>query len=266
MFTYGYIREATMAHLDIDEEEAQAMNLLGRFHIFANEAMQAICSSKPMYKYLEFEVVLAYTKLVREIDDDGHISDKVREATREELNWNIEEDGPMNVVFLNDTQMRAYWNERGIYQVSDKVSMPQEFISFTDRQAYKLAGHGCNYESWLSLDDEHLKNRISETRFKAIVDNDFSYFGKNQIKFYKAGHYEIPCKCLWYIFKSGMSDEDIIDMPSDILLTIPLYVASICLQIDTPQKANIKRGEFELALSRCTSTDFMPLNKVKSTW
>lgn len=265
MFTYGYIREATMAHLDIDEDEAQAMNLLSRFYIFANEAMQAICSSKPMYKYLEFTVVREYIKLVREIKENGEIDDDVREATREEIDWNVEEQGPANVVFLNDTQIRAYWNERGIYQVGDKVMMPQDFIAFTDRQAYKIVEHKHNYseDDFDSLVPQWHGAIIRE---KAIVDDDFSYFGKNQIKFYKAGKYQIPCKCMWYIFKSGISDETEIDMPSDILLTIPLYVASICLQIDTPQKANIKRGEFELALSRCTAVDFMPLNEIKSTW
>ena len=39
MYTYGYIREATMAHIDV-EQEAQAMKIQERYHIFANEAMQ----------------------------------------------------------------------------------------------------------------------------------------------------------------------------------------------------------------------------------
>ena len=55
-------------------------------------------------------------------------------------------------------------------------------------------------------------------------------------------------------------------MPADIVLCIPLYIASICLQIDNAQRAAIKRNEFELALSRCTSTDFMPVRRIKDLW
>ena len=68
MFTYGYIREATMAHLDIDETEAEDMKLLSRFHIFANEAMQAICASKPMYQYIDVTVVEKFDPIVTNSD------------------------------------------------------------------------------------------------------------------------------------------------------------------------------------------------------
>ena len=87
MFTYGYIREAVMAHLDIDEEEAQAMNLLSRFHIYANEAMQAICSSKPMYQYIDVTVVKKFSPIVVEENDDGTFS--YRPATEEEEFENV---------------------------------------------------------------------------------------------------------------------------------------------------------------------------------
>ena len=82
-FTYGYLREATMAHIDLDEAEVQAINLLERFHIVANEAMQAICASKPLYKYFEADVVKKYAPLVR----DGAI---IRVATKEEIEWDVE--------------------------------------------------------------------------------------------------------------------------------------------------------------------------------
>ena len=71
---------------------------------------------------------------------------------------------------------------------------------------------------------------------------------------------------MWFRFDSGISDDAEIDMPADIFLTIPLYIAACCLQIDNPQRANIKRNEFETALARCTATDFMELNEIKSSW
>ena len=49
-------------------------------------------------------------------------------------------------------------------------------------------------------------------------------------------------------------------------MTIPIYIASICYQVDNERKAQILRNEFELALARCTATDFMPLPKIKKDW
>ncbi len=42
-FSYGYLKEAVTAHLDLEEDELEAMNINQRFHIFANEAIQSIC-------------------------------------------------------------------------------------------------------------------------------------------------------------------------------------------------------------------------------
>lgn len=270
MFTYGYIREATMAHLDIDEEEAQAMNLLGRFHIFANEAMQAICGSKPMYKYFEAKLVNEYAPLVR-VEMNGEVS--IRPATELEIHQKEEQDNSdeeldYNLpIFVNEAEVKAYWNERNIYKTYDKIKMPDEFIAFADKQAWKIVEYQPTVEEILEAEafDKPLpKKRPSRERVN--LDDDFSYISKNQLKFYRPGYYQIAYKCMWYIFESGVDDGTEIDMPSDILMTIPLYIASICLQIDSPQRANIKRNEFELALSRCTSADFMENNEIKSSW
>ena len=67
MYTYGYLREAVIAHCDLEEEELQAMNVLKRLHIFANEAMQAVCACKPKYKYFKIKAVKKYRPLIREI-------------------------------------------------------------------------------------------------------------------------------------------------------------------------------------------------------
>lgn len=262
MFTYGYIREAIMAHIDLDEEEVQAINLLARFHIFANEAMQAICSSKPLYKYFEAEVVKKYAPLVR----DGAT---IRLATKEEIEWNVEEQGPLEVEFLNSVQTQAYYHERGIYEVFETVSMEDTFIAFADKQAWREYEHKPTPQEifeYEAFGDQRFAPRPKFVRERVVVDHDFSYVGRNRIKFYKPGHYQIPGKYLWFRFDSGISDDTEIDMPADILLTIPLYIASVCLQIDNPQRANLKRNEFEAALARCTATDFMELNEIKGSW
>jgi hypothetical protein len=51
-------------------------------------------------------------------------------------------------------------------------------------------------------------------------------------------------------------------MPIDIFLTIPLYVAAVCLEQDHQQKAAIKRAQFERALDNCTATNFLDLKSV----
>lgn len=257
MFTYGYIREATMAHLDIDEEEAQAMNLLSRFHIYANEAMQAICAAKPMYQYIDITVVEKFAPLVM----DGAI---FRTATAEEINWDVDVLGQRPFTFANETQTKNYYHERNIYEQYEVVAMTDTFINFANKQAYKLSEVKPTPEQQLEAEAFGTSLPTGTIKSLALVDNDFSYIGKNKIKFYKPGNYLIPAKFLWYRFDSGISDTAEIDMPSDILLTIPLYIASICLQIDNIQKSQLLRQQFELALARCTAGDFMSLNTFKS--
>lgn len=247
MFTYGYIREATMAHLDMDESEAQAMSLLSRFHIFANEAIQAICSNKPQYKYVIAKVVDEFAPLIRTVDG-------IRPATDAEIEANV------NIV--NEEQTLEYYHERDTYEVGEVVKFNGNFIAFADKASFKKVAVPITTEKLFS-DTKYIPTYTYD-----YADNrcDFMYIDKEQLMFYKSGDYFIPAKYMWFVFSSDLSDESTIDMPSDILLTIPLYIASICLQIDNPQKASIKRNEFELALSRCTSTNFMPLNKIKSSW
>jgi hypothetical protein len=83
------------------------------------------------------------------------------------------------------------------------------------------------------------------------------YTGSNTLTFLQEGEYWIPYKGTWFRFVSNASNDTEIDMPVDILSLIPVYVASQCLQIDHAQKANAKRAEFELALSRISNTDFL---------
>lgn len=261
MFTYGYIREAVMAHLDIDEIEAQDMKLLSRFHIFANEAMQAICASKPMYQYIDVTVVEKFDPIVT--DEFGSF---FRPATKAEINWDREIQGDLDVIFLSDELLKDYYHKKDIYEVRETLSMKDTFIAFANKFCWKILNKKPTVEQMLEAEafGKDIKETIEKTEAKR--DYDFSYLSKNQIKFYKPGRYLIPARFMWFRFDSGIGDDSEIDMPSDILLTIPLYIASICLQIDNMQKSQILRQEFELALSRCTAGDMLKLNDVPSSW
>lgn len=264
-YTYGYLREAVLAHLDIDEEEAQAMHLLERLHIFANEAMQAICSNKPMYQYIDITVVEDYAPLVM----DGAF---LRLATEEEINWDVEEQGLLPVAFASEDITKDYYHKLGIYKKLETLSMTENFIAFADKKCLKISEYKPTMEELMEAEAfeskayELAKKKKCMIKEEAIPEYHFSYLGRNSIKFYKTGHYLIPAKYLWFRFDSGISDDTEIDMPADIFMCIPLYIAASCLQIDNMQKAQIKRSEFELALGRCTSTDFMPLNEFKYDW
>ena len=57
MYTWGYIKDVTLAKLDLTEQEAVTQNLLGRFVYYANEAMTQICSSvKPKQAFFELDI------------------------------------------------------------------------------------------------------------------------------------------------------------------------------------------------------------------
>lgn len=274
-FTYGYIREATLAHLDLDETEAQAMDILKRFPIFANEAMQAICASKPKYEYVDVKVVKKFAPLVL---DGANFSLATEEQIKQLEDWlkTPEEERPdISTLppFANQIQLENYWHEKHIYEIGEKVKMETGFIAFANKQCYKYVTEKVrripedelvefNYD-WF---DNTCEEKVKLVRKQAQVDEDFSYISKNQLKFYKEGEYQIPIRTMWFIFQSDTSDNDELDIPSDILNCIPLYIASVCLQIDNPTRAQVKRSEFEMALARCTSTDFMDLNEIKATW
>ena len=257
-----------MAHCDIDEEEAQAMGLLSRLHIFANEAMQIICSAKPKYDYFEATVVPKYIPLVT----DGK---NLRQATKEEAEWDEELQGPLfneegdRLYFATEDILRDYYHKQNIYEVCEIISMDYTFIGFANKQVWREYEHRPTLQEifeWEAFGDSRFAPKPRICRERINLDHDMSYIGKNRLKFYKPGKYYVPCKYLWYVFESGQDDFTEIDMPSDIFLTIPLYIASICLQIDSPQRANLKRTEFESALARCSSADFMELNEIKGSW
>ena len=57
MYSWGYIKDATLAKLDLDQDEANVIGLLNRFKFYANEAMTQICSSiKPKHCYWEVDI------------------------------------------------------------------------------------------------------------------------------------------------------------------------------------------------------------------
>ena len=71
MYTWGYLKDAILAKLDLDETEASVQNLINRFPIYANEAMTQICSTiKPKKMFATFEVEVGAENSIFTMPDD----------------------------------------------------------------------------------------------------------------------------------------------------------------------------------------------------
>lgn len=56
-YTWGYIKSAALAKLDLLEAEANAQRLIDRFYIYANEVITQVCSTiKPKRTFVQFYI------------------------------------------------------------------------------------------------------------------------------------------------------------------------------------------------------------------
>lgn len=56
-YTWGYIKDASLAKLDLDEQEATVQNLISRFPFYANEVITQVSSTcKPKHSFAEFVI------------------------------------------------------------------------------------------------------------------------------------------------------------------------------------------------------------------
>ena len=117
--------------------------------------------------------------------------------------------------------------------VGVKQTMPDDFVSFGDDVCYML---------------EEVRERNGETRLikVPIHDDDYEYLGYNQVVFKHPGNYFISYNARWYTFDKSLSDDELIDVPDDILDSIPSYIASQCYKIDDEVKASMYRNEYEM--------------------
>ncbi len=231
-FSYGYLKEAVRAHLDLEEDELEVMNINQRFHIFANEAIQAICDSRPKYQYFEFTAVAEFTPLVY---DNGLL----RVATKDELLANV-------LTFATNDEIIAYYNEQHIYLVGQVITMPNDFLSFAAKKAF--------------LWTNYLNNRVEAT------NAHITYLSTTELIVSYAANYQIPYRASWITFSQENEDNDEVLMPADLALTIPIYVASVVLEQRNLNMAQAKRQAFEIAVRRTKSTNLLENQSVKASF
>jgi hypothetical protein len=232
-FSYGYLKEAVKAHLDLEEDELEVMNINQRFHIFANEAIQQICYKRPKYVYFEFEAISEFTPLIY---DDGVIR---AATTTEQLDLS-------GLTVVSDEETAEWYNEQGLYLVGQVISMPDDFLLFAEKKAF----------AWTdSIDNK-----------QELTKNHFTYVSGSELFVKYAATYQIPYQATWFTFAQDTEEDTVIPMPSDLTLTIPIYVASVCLQQRNLSIAQAKRQEFELAVSRCRTTSFLENKSVSRSF
>lgn len=226
-YTWGYIKENTLSKLNISEDDALQLGFLSRFPYQANEAMTQICSAiKPKNTFLIVEVVNkkeAWNKLVMKYNVC-------------EVNNIIDEKDDDYTEYDDDyEQKKSFWAEWNKFSfVNEPMTMPEDFISFSDDVSYMETNH-----DWCEVGDDSVR-----------------YYGYNQLIFKSIGKYRIPYNGRWFFFTKTLDNTSIITAPADIIECLPSYMASQCLKIDDENKASIFRNEYEIFLARIDDTDF----------
>lgn len=192
MYTWGYIKDVSLAKLDLTEQEANVQNLLSRFPFYANEAMTQICSTvKPKHTFFEIDIT----------EDDINV--------------------PL--------------------QIGDN-----DFIAFDD-----------------DITTITYIDKFGRTVTEEAHDDYFVYKGYNQAVFFKIGSYVIPISVRWITFRKDMDDNEMLNVPNDILDCIPSYIASQCYKIDDEVKSSIFRNEYEMSMARIDNTNYKSTKTIK---
>lgn len=122
-------------------------------------------------------------------------------------------------------------------------TMPSDFVSFGDDVCYQL------------VEERNWQGDIRAIK-QELHDDDYEYSGYDQVVFKHAGNYFISYNARWYTFNKSLSDDEVINIPNDILECIPSYIASQCYKIDDEYKASVFRNEYEIMLSRIDNSNF----------
>jgi hypothetical protein len=123
--------------------------------------------------------------------------------------------------------------------VGKEITLPEDFVSFSDDIAYIGEDVGFGDMSYTEATDEH-----------------FTYRGYNKIICHRKGDYRIPYRARWFFFTKDLTNETIISAPADICDALPSYIASQCFKIDDEVKSAVYRNEYEMFLSRMDDTSY----------
>lgn len=223
MYTWGYIKEATLAKMDLTVNQAIDMGLMNKMPFYANEAITQITSSiKANRKYAEFQV-RDRLEVMRYISNKYHFDsiDFLYMPSCNKDSWTAD-------------QVEA-WNIYHTYTyVGDPANFSDDFFAWSSDICYRW-----NCGKW-----------------EAASDFDYTTYGGKQIMFKRPGDYRISYLAKWFKILPTTSDDVELDCPDDILEAIPSYIASQLYKIDDETKSAILRNEYEMALARIEENDY----------
>lgn len=228
MYTWGYIKEATLAKMDLTVNQAIDMGLINKMPFYANEAITQITSSiKANRKYVEFQV-RDRLEVIRIIVNKYHFDniDFLYIPTCNKDGW-------------TQDQIDA-WNIYHAYTFTEEpANFPNDFFAWSSDICYRWeCGH-----------------------WTGTSDFDYTTYGSKQIIFKRPGDYRISYLAKWFKILPTTSDETELDAPDDIIEALPSYIASQLYKIDDETKSAILRNEYEMALARIDENDYST-NKV----
>jgi hypothetical protein len=234
MYTWGYLKNACLAKLDMSADDAIKMGIMNKFPYYANEALGQIVSSiKPKHTYAQFNVV-----------EESHLMCILQNRYKDITNWDFLHWGKCEYENFDKAHKDA-WDTYNYYSfVNQPVRMPEDFVSFGDQDNYVEI---CN-------------------RMVVATDDEYKTYGNCEIIFFKGGNYHISYDAKWFEFLPETDDNVKLDIPQDILDAIPSYIVSQCFKIDDEQKAQIYRNEYEMFLARITDDLYYSNKKFHHRW
>lgn len=236
MYTWGYVKDAALAKLDLKEKEATAQDLLSRFPFYANEVMTRVCSAiKPDRT---FYTVKVYDKQV------------AWKTLTEKTQLYIDEEFPIEEPKLNKkdenyNELVIFWNTwNSLFFTNEEIVMPNDFVSFGD-----------------DVSTIEIKDFDNNSHIYECTSDYLKYIGYNKIICTTPGTYRISYNRRWLTFTKDMDNNFLLDCPIDIIECIPSYIASQCYKIDDEYKSSVFRNEFETMLASIDDTNFKSEHK-----
>ena len=233
MLTWGYIKEATLAKMDLTLDAAIDQGLINKVVYYANEALTEITSTiKANKKYAEFKV---------------HDKEYIKKLLKQMFNFNsidFLDDGTPEYK-LNESELQAKEIFDSYVYTGDIVKMPDDFVSWSNDINLQECDMG-----YIPIGD---KAYLQRGNYIIFNDNCFEYRRPAIIK--------IAYNARWFLFTPTTDDDEELDIPDDILICLPSYIASQLFKIDDEQKSSIYRNEYEMALARINENDYAT-NKV----
>lgn len=232
MITWGYIKQATLAKMDLSVDAAVDQGLIEKMPFYANEALTEITSAiKAKRAYADFKVA-----------DRDMVLDYITKTYGQEAMYFVL-DHSCDLSNANEAQLNAFKVYEQYVYVGDTIKMPDDFVAWSDDTNWKVT-----------------KDYRDCDQLEPLRDTEFAQRG-NKIIFMKPCICKIAYFAKWFFFTPTTQDDVELDIPDDILVCLPSYIASQLFKIDDEQKSSIYRNEYEMALARINENDYAT-NKV----